>query len=144
VIIQTFNPEHYAIATAREHDYESFFRRETELREQLGYPPFSYLACLRFKGNEKQMTAEMVQRMGREIRSILKKWPKRGKEIQVLGPAEAPLAKLKGRYRWQLLVKSKRAELLHYFLREVEGLSMKILRASGVSLVIDVDPYQML
>jgi len=144
VIIQTFNPEHYALATAKEHDYESFFQREKELREQLGYPPFSYLACLRFKGNDKKMTSDMVQSMGMEIRGILKKWPKRGKEIQVLGPAEAPLAKLKGKYRWQILVKSKRAELLHYFLREVEGLSMKILRASGVSLIIDVDPYQML
>jgi primosomal protein N' (replication factor Y) len=144
VIIQTFNPEHYAIATAKEHDYDSFFQKEKELREQLGYPPFSYLACLRFKGNDKKMTSEMVQSMGQEIRGVLRKWPKRGKEIQVLGPAEAPLAKLKGKYRWQILIKSKRAELLHYFLREVEGLSSKILGGSGVSLIIDVDPYQML
>ena len=61
-----------------------------------------------------------------------------------MGPAEAPLAKLKGKYRWQILVKSKRTELLHYFLKKVDVLSKKILRTSGVSMIMDVDPYQML
>ena len=110
----------------------------------MGYPPFSYLACLRVQGNSQKVTAAMAHRVGQGIIGILKRWPKRGKEIQVLGPAEAPLAKLKGKYRWQILVKSKGAELLHYYLREVEGVSRKMLRASGVSTIIDVDPYQML
>jgi primosomal protein N' (replication factor Y) len=144
VIVQTFNPEHYAIVTARDHDYASFFQRERELREQLGYPPFSYLACLRLRGNNSEITANMTQRVARGARGVLEKWPKRGREIQVLGPAEAPLAKLRGKYRWQILIKCKRAELLHYFLREIEALTRKVLRGSGVSLVVDVDPYQML
>ncbi|UCF57830.1 MAG: primosomal protein N', partial [Deltaproteobacteria bacterium] len=144
VIVQTFNPEHYAIMTAKDHDYPSFFQKEKELRKQLGYPPFSYLACLRLQGNNSKVTATMAQRVGRGIIGVLERWPKRGKEIQVLGPAEAPLAKLKGKYRWQILVKSKGAELLHYFLREIESLTRKMLRGSGVSLIVDVDPYQML
>ncbi len=144
VIVQTFNPEHYAIVTARDHDYASFFQRERELREQLGYPPFSYLACLRLQGNNSEITANMTQRVARGARGVLEKWPKRGKEIQVLGPAEAPLAKLRGKYRWQILIKCKRAELLHYFLREIDALTRKVLRGSGVSLIVDVDPYQML
>ena len=86
----------------------------------------------------------MAQRMGREISEILKKWPKKGKDIQVLGPAEAPLSKLKGKYRWQILIKCGKAMLLHYLLEEVQGLSKKILRSSGVSMIVDVDPYQML
>lgn len=144
VIVQTFNPEHYAITTARDHDYQSFFQKEKELRKQLSYPPFSYLACLRLRGNNKRVTANMAHQVGKEIMGILGKWPKRGKEIQVLGPAEAPLAKLKGKYRWQILVKSKGAELLHYFLEKVEGVSKRKLRSSGVSMIMDVDPYQML
>ncbi|PKN26992.1 MAG: hypothetical protein CVU64_16775, partial [Deltaproteobacteria bacterium HGW-Deltaproteobacteria-21] len=68
----------------------------------------------------------------------------RGKEVQVLGPAEAPIAKLKGRYRRQILVKCKKAELLHYFLREAETMARRIMRSTGVNLIIDVDPYQML
>ena len=144
VIVQTFNPEHYAICTAKDHDYPSFFRREKELREQLGYPPFSYLACLRVQGNQQEVTAVMAQRVGRRMMGILEKWPRRGKEIKVLGPVEAPLAKLKGKYRWQILVKSEGAGLLHYFLREAEGFARKMLRSSGVNLIMDVDPYQML
>jgi len=144
VIVQTFNPEHYAITTARDHEYKTFYLKEKELREQLGYPPFSYLACLRFQGNDRKITAAMAQQIGKEIKGILEKWPIKGKKIQVLGPAEAPLAKLKGKYRLQILIKSKGAELLHYYLREVETLSGKMLRKSGVSMVMDVDPYQML
>jgi primosomal protein N' (replication factor Y) len=144
VIIQTFNPEHYAVTSSKDHDYLTFFQKETELREQLGYPPFSYLACLRLQGNSSQTTAAMAQRVGQGIVGVLGQWPKRGRDIQVLGPAEAPLAKLKGKYRWQILIKCKRAGLLHYFLREIEGVTRRMLRGSGVGLIVDVDPYQML
>ena len=75
---------------------------------------------------------------------IIEKWPKRGRQIQVLGPVEAPITKLKGKYRWQILVKSKQAGLLHEFLDRVEGMARKSLRSSGVSMIVDVDPYQML
>jgi len=144
VIVQTFNPGHYAIATAKDHDYKTFFQKELDLREQLGYPPFSYLACLRFQGNDEGATEEMARQMGDEIRAMLDKWPRRGREVQVLGPAKAPLAKLKGKHRRQILLKSKGTELLHYLLREVEATSRRILRGSGVAMIIDVDPYQML
>ncbi|MFC1821681.1 primosomal protein N' [Thermodesulfobacteriota bacterium] len=144
VIVQTFNPDHYAIDTAKAHDYQSFYQKETELRQQLGYPPFSHLACLRFQGNNNQNTSHAAERLGEGCQKILGRWPKRGKEIQVLGPAEAPLAKLKGKYRWQILIKSKSAQLLHYYLEQVEGYSRKILRGSGVSMIVDIDPYQML
>jgi primosomal protein N' (replication factor Y) len=144
VIVQTFNPDHYAVITARDHDYQGFFEKERELREQLGYPPFSYLACLRLQGNNKNETAEMTQLLAREMGRILQKWPKRGKEIQILGPVEAPLAKLRGKYRRQIFVKCKGRALLHLFLKEVTAASEKVLRATGVKLIIDVDPYQMM
>jgi primosomal protein N' (replication factor Y) len=144
VIVQTFNPDHYAVTSARDHDYRGFFEKERELREQLGYPPFSYLACLRLQGNNKNETTEKTQLLAWEMGRITQKWPKRGKEIQILGPVEAPLAKLRGKHRWQIFVKCKRRVLLHLFLKEVTALSEKILRATGVKLIIDVDPYQML
>jgi primosomal protein N' (replication factor Y) len=144
VIIQTFNPEHYAITTARAHDYHLFFEKERHLRQQLGYPPFSYLTLLRIQGNQKEKVVDMARQAGRAMTDILDKWPRRGKEIQVLGPAEAPLGKLKGKYRWHILIKAKSAGLLHYYLREVEKFSTRFLRDSGVRLIMDVDPYQML
>jgi len=144
VIIQTFNPGHYAIESAKKHDYLSFYEHEKQLRELLGYPPFGYLACLRFSGNDLGKTQSAAKNIGQEMRRILEGWPKRGKEIQVLGPAEAPLAKLRGKFRWQLLLKSKKSELLHYFLRRVKDISRPVMGKSGVSMVIDIDPYQML
>jgi len=144
VIIQTFNPDHYAIRTATEHDYQLFFKNEKELREQLGYPPFSHLTCLRFDGNSKEKTAEAAHNLSLKIRAVLSKWPKRGKEIQVLGPVEAPISRIKGKYRWQILIKSKSSLLLQHLLNEIERLSKKLLRSSGVHLILDVDPYQMI
>jgi primosomal protein N' (replication factor Y) len=144
VIVQAFNPDHYAIVAAKRHDYAYFFNREKELREQLGYPPFSYLACLRFQGKNQRDTQDTASKMGHEIESIIQRWPKKGKEIQVLGPAECPMSKLKNKYRWQILIKSKGTGLLHYLLKEMEGLSKNILRKKGVGIIIDVDPYQML
>jgi len=144
VVVQTFNPEHYAVVSARDHDYLSFFERERQLREQLGYPPFSYMACLKLQGAVEKETDAVALRMGEAMLGILEKWPRRGKEVQVLGPAEAPLAKLKGKYRRQILIKCRKAGLLHYFLGEVEMLARRIMRSTGVGLVIDVDPYQML
>ena len=143
VIIQTFFPDHYAISTAVAHDYRLFFEKEKELREQLRYPPFSRLACIRLHGNNKVKTAEAAHRLGLEIRSVLSKWPKGREEIQVLGPAEAPISKLKGKYRWQILVKTGSVSLLQDVLAEIETLSRKILQSSGVHLILDVDPYQM-
>jgi primosomal protein N' (replication factor Y) len=144
VIVQTFNPAHYAIATAKDHDFRSFFEKEVALREQLGYPPFSHLACLRLQGNNAAVTCAMAERLGRGMKGILQGWPKKGKDIQVLGPVEAPVAKLKGKYRWQILVKSRGSRLLHYFLSEMDGFARKMLKSSGVNLIMDLDPYQML
>ena len=144
VIIQTFNPDHYAVHTATVHDYRSFFEKEKELREQLSYPPFSHLVCLRLKGNNKGKTEKAAQRLSVDIRGILAGWPKRGKEIQVLGPVEAPISRLKGKYRWQILIKSKSVSLLKHLLTGVEKSSRKVLQSSGAHLILDVDPYQMI
>ena len=144
VIVQTFYPEHYAIDAAKNHDYPGFFQQETELRRQLGYPPFSFLACLRLQGNSKSATGEASKEMAEEMARLTGKWPRRGREIQVLGPVEAPLAKLRGKYRWQIFVKCRNSGLLHHFLEQAAARGDKLLRGKGVDLAVDVDPYQML
>lgn len=144
VLIQTFYPDHYAVTTARDHDYLTFFQKEIELREQLGYPPFSSLACLRLQGNHKQKTEDLARRVVDRMIQTTGTWPKRGKDLQVLGPVEAPLSKLKGKYRWQVFIRSKGHNVLHVFLKAVGESLKKMLRGSGVSLTVDIDPYQML
>jgi len=143
VIIQTYNPSHYAIRAARDHDYQGFFSREIELRRQLNYPPFSSMVNLRFLGNSKSKTEQIAGQMKMRISDILKKHLKSKKEIEVLGPVEAPIAKIKGKYRQQILIKSLRPGYLNQLLNEIDRISSQILGPSGVRLIIDVDPYQM-
>lgn len=143
VIIQTFNPDHYAISSATTHNYNSFFIQERKLREQLGYPPFSYLACLMLYGVNKGKTAQAAVNVNHGIRHLLDKWPEAGKKISILGPAEASISRLKGKHRWQMLIKSRSVSLLQQLLPKIEGLSKDILRGTDVKLILDVDPYQM-
>jgi len=144
VIIQTFNPDHYAIRASMQHNFELFFHMESRLRRELGYPPFCHLACVRLSGNSRDRTAQAAEQMVNRLQGILGGWPKRGQEIQILGPAEAPIAKLKGKNRWQILVKAQRAGLIQHLLANADKLWRKELQAKGVHLVLDVDPYQML
>jgi len=143
VIIQTFNPDHHVIRSAMAHDFQSFFDREQGLRKALRYPPFCSLACLRLQGNDEKKTEAAVLRLRADLRMMLKRWPKQGKEIQLLGPVRAPMARLKGKERWQFLVKCQRVSLLTHFLMEVQR-SSKWLRSQGVYLLTEMDPYDML
>ncbi|OQY42064.1 MAG: primosomal protein N' [Desulfobacteraceae bacterium 4572_87] len=144
VIIQTFNPEHYVIQTAVNHDFNLFFEKEKNIRQQLHYPPFSNLACLKFQGNDAAKTGATVRELGLRLKKMLKSWPTRGKEIQLLGPVTAPMAKLKRKFRWQLLIKCRSGSLLKHFLQEAEQVFDQIPGASRVQFMVDVDPYDML
>ena len=144
VIVQTFNPDHYVIQTAVNHDFNLFFKKEKDLRQQLRYPPFSNLACLKFQGDDPAKAGAAVRELGSQLRRMLQSWPTRGKEIQLLGPVAAPMARLKGKFRWQLLVKCRNGSLLKHFLQEAEKISAQTLGASRVRLLVEVDPYDML
>jgi primosomal protein N' (replication factor Y) len=144
VIIQTFNPSHYAITATKDHNYKKFFSKEIALRRQVNYPPFSLIANVRFLGNNKSKTEKTAVHIGTKIRNTIKNQSKRKSNIQVLGPVEAPMAKLKGKYRQQILIKSRTSKHLNHLLKEVEIFSTQILSSSGVRMIIDVDPYQMM
>ncbi len=144
VIIQTFNPSHYAIRATRDHDYPSFFSREISLRKQLNYPPFSSIANVRLVGNSKTRTEKTAQQIRVTIGSIAKEQSKGKKIIEVLGPVESPIAKLKGKYRQQILIKSRSSKTLSQVLTEIDKISASMLSSSGVRMIVDVDPYQMM
>jgi len=144
VIIQTFNPSHYAITATKDHNYTKFFSQEIALRRQVNYPPFSLIANVRFLGNSKTKTEKIATHIGMKIRNTIKKQSKRKSAVEVLGPVEAPMAKLKGKYRQQILIKSRTSRYLNQLLKEVEAFSTQILSSSGVRMIIDVDPYQMM
>jgi len=74
---------------------------------------------------------------------MVKNQPGGGSPIRVLGPVEAPIFRIKGKYRWQILIKCRRVSLLGQLLQELEERSKRALGATGVQLIFDMDPYQM-
>ena len=143
VIIQTHNPYHYSIQAAVKNDYPVFFKREEELRKALKYPPFSYITCLRLQGNKRENVVLSAMNISELLRKTIE--DERLKEkVELLGPIEAPIQKIKGKFRWQIILKTERPYLHTKILRKVEDLIDKMLKPKGVSLILDVDPYYML
>src|SRR5664280_1161058 len=93
VIIQTFNPEHYALKHAQNHDYKSFYAEEIEYRQALQYPPFGRIINLRLSSNQKETLVEQAKLIGKQAKRIAARL---GNVAQIIGPAESPLAKIRG------------------------------------------------
>lgn len=141
VVIQTFSPDHYAFQHVISHDYKGFFNAEIELRRALNYPPFSRLVHLRLEGPLAREVEAKAKMLGEELRARHRQDPKLQERIGILGPAPAPIEKLRGRYRWQILLKGKTSQSL----LEFANLAREILgRSRSIRLHIDVDPYNML
>jgi len=138
VLIQTFNPEHYCIQRAKDHDFLGFYREEIQFRKALDYPPFSRLINFRLVGNSEKKTKAVAEEMGRIGQSLLKKGFQKG--IEILGPSTAPFAKMKGKFRWQMLAKGKSHQFLHQFAKELALRLEAHIKGEGVNLDIDVDP----
>lgn len=139
VILQTYNPGHFSIEAARHQDYEAFFRQEIQYRKALGYPPFSRLIQLRISGADADQTAVEAQRIGRYGRQLCRRHSQFA-PLEILGPIEAPLARIANQYRWQLLLKGARYQLLQKFVHALLFDKHTPARKRGVSVAIDVDP----
>jgi len=138
VVIQTFNPDHYSIQRAKDHDFIGFYQEEIQFRRALGYPPFSRLINFRLTGNSEKRTKMVAEEMGRMSQSLLKKGY--GRKIEILGPSTAPFAKMRGKFRWQMLAKGTSPQSLHQFAQELAVRLEGQTKGRGVNLDIDVDP----
>jgi primosomal protein N' (replication factor Y) (superfamily II helicase) len=141
VIIQTYEPEHYAIQSLIDHDYKKFFAKEIEFRRALGYPPFGKLVNLRLDGPSSEHVEAKAQALFKKIRAIQSGNPKYREHVEILGPAPSPIEKLRNRYRWQLLLKGDQISPL---IGLASAVRETFTRTRNVRLHIDVDPYNML
>jgi primosomal protein N' (replication factor Y) len=141
VIVQTYTPDHYAFQHLMAHDYRGFFEAESEFRRALNFPPFGRLVNLRLDGPKLAEVEKKAHELAGRLRELQGRNPKYRDQIEVLGPASAPIEKLRNRYRWQLLLRSKHSGVLLEFARQARDL---FPRARNVRLHIDVDPYSML
>ncbi|HBI14470.1 MAG TPA: primosomal protein N' [Desulfobulbaceae bacterium] len=142
VIIQTYQPHHYSVLCAQQHDYPALYNKELSLRRDLRYPPFSRLVNIRISGRDEAKVKDSAGRVGHFLRSALAR-RRRDAAVEILGPAPAPLARIKDKSRWQVLLKSSRLALLHELCEQLLEDSARIC-GRGISLAIDVDPENMM
>ncbi|MCB0405507.1 MAG: primosomal protein N' [Bdellovibrionales bacterium] len=133
VLIQTLNPDHWVLRAAAEHRSEDFYREESHLRQMVGFPPATRLALLRFQHSNPGTVRRFVE----ETVATLAKLPG-AKKCDIVGPAEAPLAKVKKLYRWQCLVKCSSAKELRALLIQIQQFVDR--KKSPVQFAVDVDP----
>lgn len=137
VVIQTYAPDHYAIQAAAEHDYERFYREEMAYRQRVGYPPFGQMVRCLWSGESEDEVIKEADKWGRYAHHIAK-----GTSLVVLGPRPAPLSRIKGRYRFHLVLKGEdnAVRTVAKSLKE----EYDQMGLSSVRLVVDVDPVQFL
>ncbi len=137
VVVQTFSPVHPAIQFARRHDYEGYFDAEMEFREQLYYPPFTRAAMLTLRGRSEQKVSFSADYLKKQIEPIVETIT----DLQVSGPAPAPLLRAETFYRYQLMLRTGRmSELSRCLAAVASGLNLP----DEVALTIDIDPVNLL
>ncbi len=138
VLIQSLTPDHYALVRAAAHDFKAFYSEEIEFRRETGYPPFTFLATAKLSGTSDKM----VEKSSEDAASCLQRIRKRlGLKTEILGPAPAPLAMVRGRHRRQILLKSMSRRDLNRILTlfRAEYIPLRTVRIN-----IDMDPVDML
>jgi primosomal protein N' (replication factor Y) len=136
VIVQTYNPDHYAIMFASKHDYEGFYNEEIKTREALGYPPFGRLISVIVYGESEKNADEVSGELVKLIRKRMS-----GAAGEAFGPAKAPIARLKNNYRCQIIVKGGDMDSMR---KAVVESAAHIVKLGGVRISVDIDPYNMM
>jgi primosomal protein N' (replication factor Y) len=137
VLIQTYYPDHYAIQDAVKQDYAAFFERELQFRKMMAYPPFTSLANVIVRDTN----LEKAIRWSRELSEYFA--PYAGKDMRVLGPATAPLARLKKEHRFQFLLKSPKRSLLTRLLTGAIAFC-EAKEISKTAVLVDMDPLSLM
>lgn len=130
VILQTYQPEHYAVRAASHHDYATFYARELIYRRELSYPPFKRLARILFRDKSEMRAQQRAEETAEVLREVIRR--EQLTATQLIGPAPAFFAKSNDFYRWQLLVRST----------DPAGLLRHLSPAPG--MFIDIDPLDIL
>lgn len=137
VIVQTYNPEHYAIRLAAAHDYAGMYREELAYRRATGKPPFTRIYRLVFSGKDAQCVKKTREAAEKQIKEMLKPF---ASAIMLFVAKEAPVAMLDGQAREHILVKAKSGEAL----RGIRDCMLAVRESSmkrGITVSFDVDPY---
>ncbi len=143
VVLQTYSPDHYSIVNAEAHNYLGFYREEMRIREALGYPPYCSLVRIVIHGLEENSVIRGAELLADNLHRAISK-NSLGIDQPLLGPAPAPVSRLRNRYRWQVCIRGKPGALIRQLVREAvrQTENDRIFADLGTSL--DVDPISMM
>jgi len=136
VVVQTYDPSHHALVFALQHDTEGFVERELRDRRELGYPPYSRMALVRIDAVDEEVAKGAAESVAATVRRAT-----RG-EVDVLGPAPAPIARVRGRFRFRVMLRAPDRKKLRPGLVAAAHVLEALPR--NVRGVLDVDPVQLL
>ena len=138
VLVQTLSPDAPAIVAAVRHDLAAFAEKELPHREALGYPPFASMIRIVIRGDREAATKAFAEEIARQLH-VQAETATTG--VRILGPAPAPMAKLRGNFRYQIQLHSTDAGLLRDLVRRVTA---ELKDPDGVAWIVDVDPLDMM
>jgi primosomal protein N' (replication factor Y) len=141
VIIQTYNPDHYSIQAAQEHDYQRFYQEEIALRASLLYPPFSHAASILLRGEDESLVIQAANLLNEQMETLKES---QFKEVQIRGPAPAPFAKIKNKYRWHFLLRCADVKQLQEFIKQSIQSAPPSVTRGNVDVLVNIDPMSVL
>jgi primosomal protein N' (replication factor Y) len=138
VIVQTLQPEHYSLRHAAQHDFRAFAEEELATRRETNYPPFSRLVQIRCEG----VRADATERVALSLASHVRENAAKG--VRVLGPTPSPIERLRGRFRWQMLLRGGSGSAIRQAAQKAREARRAEAHKAEVRVLVDVDPYGML
>jgi len=130
LVIQTYNPAYYALEAAAGKE-DDFYRKESEIRKDLGYPPYLHWVRILLEGRTKTRIEEVAEALKNRLD---------GEKIEFLGPSPCPFGKIKGKYRYHLVLKDENLSLIRQILKKKLNSLFSGIR--GVKGIVDVDPLR--
>lgn len=142
VFVQAYNTEHLSIEFAKKHDFLGFAEKELEHRKTFNYPPAGKLVSFRVQGLHLSAVKTTARRLAERATKLKEHFPTQYQSLEILGPVESAIPKLRNQFRYQVLFKGPQAKLLNVFTRQTLGNQDWL--ETGTRIVVDVDPITML
>ncbi|MGM0417838.1 MAG: primosomal protein N' [Thermodesulfobacteriota bacterium] len=139
VVMQTYNPDHFSIQTAKTQNFINFYDHEISFRKSLLYPPFSRLALIKISGPDENKAENFAKKCKNRITEIKNS---HDPKTLIMGPAQAPIYKAASRFRFQILLKSETHKYLNMMLRELKNEFSSL--PDDLRMTFDIDPYSMM
>ncbi len=142
VMVQSYQPHHYSIHLALEHNYNGFRALERKIRRQLQLPPNTRLVNFRMEGEDAEKVQETIVSISKFFHGILEPYTKQG--CRIIGPTPCPLERIQARYRWQFLIATRDGSQRSALLSNPEVIQVLSKKYSNLRLIVDVDPLNLL